>query len=69
MGFIRKDLDSFRGLVTEVKQRASQTEDMVRDHDADLCTLKAKVKALEAWAEDVKNRNRRNNLRILGLPS
>lgn len=54
--------------MSEVEQRVSQTEDTVRDHVADLHTLKTKVKVLEARAEDAENRNRRNNLRIIGLP-
>lgn len=66
--FIQKDFDSFRGWVTEVEQRVSQTKDTVRDYGADLHTLKTRIKALEVRAEDAENRNRRNNLRILGLP-
>lgn len=67
--FIRKDLDSFCAAVTEVKQRVSQTKETVHDHDTDFHTLKIRVKALEARAEDAKNRNRRNNLRIQVLPA
>lgn len=66
--FIRRDLDSFRGRMAEVEQRVSGTEDTVRDHSGDLHTLKARVKALESRAEDAENRNRRSNLRIVGLP-
>lgn len=66
--FIRKDFDTLRGRMHEVEQRVSQNEDTVRDHGADLHVLKTKVKVLEARAEDAENRNRRNNLRILGLP-
>lgn len=44
------------------------TEHTLRGHNADLHTLKAKVKALESRAEDAENHNRRKNLYILGLP-
>lgn len=66
--FIRKDFDTFHGRITEVEQRVSQEEDTVHDHGADIHALKARVKTLESHAEDAENRNRRNNLRILGLP-
>lgn len=39
-------------------------EDIQRDHRADLHTLKVKVRYLEARAEDAKNYNRRNNLKV-----
>lgn len=61
-------IDSFRGRMNEVKQRVSQPEDTVCDQGADLHTLKTKLKALETRTEDAENRNRRNNLRVLGLP-
>lgn len=67
IGFIRKDLDSFRQRGTKVEKRVSCTEDPIRDHNVDLHYLKIKVKPLVAWAEDAENHNRRNNLRILGL--
>lgn len=40
----------------------------MREHTGDLHTLKARVKALESRAEDAKNHNRHNNLRIVSLP-
>lgn len=66
--FIRKDLESFCSWVTEVEQRASQTEGTVHEHDGDLHTLKMRVRVLEAQAEDAENCNRLHNLCILGLP-
>lgn len=68
IGLIHMDLNSFRGGVTEVEQRVSSLEDVQRDQNADLHNLKIKVKHLEARAEDAENRNRHNNLRIIGLP-
>lgn len=65
--FIRKDLNSC-GHVTEGEHRVSQAEDTLCDHSMDLHMLKVKVKSLEAQAKDSENRNRRNNLWILGLP-
>lgn len=65
---IHRDMDRFRERVTEVERRVSSMEDTQRDHHADLQILKSKVKVLEARAEDAKNRNRRNNLWVLGLP-
>lgn len=59
VGLIRKDMD---------KQRIGNTEDAVTEHGAALRTLQTKVKALEYRAEDMENRNQRNNLRIVGLP-
>lgn len=57
-----------RQRVTEVERQVGDTEDMVRDHSASLHTLQVRVKHLEARAEDSESRNRRNNLRIIGLP-
>lgn len=65
---ICRDMDRFRERVTEVEWRVSSTEDAQREHQTDLQTLKAKVKVLEARAEDAENRNHRKNLHILGLP-
>lgn len=68
IGLIRQDFEKVRQRVTEVERRVGDTEDTVRDHSASLHTLQVRVKHLEAKAEDSENRNRRNNLRIIGLP-
>lgn len=65
---IRRDMDRFRDRVTEAERRVSEIEDTQRDHHAYIQALKLKVKHLENRAEDAENRNRRSNLRILGLP-
>lgn len=65
-GFIHQDLDKLRSRVTETEQRIGLTE--VMEHSAALRTLQTKVKSLDYQAEDGENRNRRNNLRIIGLP-
>lgn len=66
--FIRKGLDLFQGQLTEVEQWVSAAEDILRYHYMSLHMLKIKLKLLEACAEDSTNCNRRNDLRILGLP-
>lgn len=68
MGLIRQDIDKLRSRATESEQRLSTTEDTMAEHGVALRTLQTKVKALEYRAEDAENRNRRNNLRIIGLP-
>lgn len=63
-----RDMDRFRDQVTDVERRVSGTEDVQRNHHEDLQTLKLKIKNLKARVEDAENRNRRNNLHVLGLP-
>lgn len=46
LGLIRRDLDTFRGRMAEVEQWILWTEDVQRDHLADIHMLKAKVKHL-----------------------
>lgn len=65
---IRRNMDRFRERVGEAERRISTTEDVQREQHEDIQILKSKVKALEFRAEDAENRNRRNNLRVLGLP-
>lgn len=68
MELIRRDMDKHRDRLTEADRRVGETEDTVRDHTTSLRTLQVKMKALESRAEDQENRNRRNNLRLVGLP-
>lgn len=65
VGLLRQDMDRTR--VADTEQRISNTEDTVTEHGVALHIFQTKVKALEYRAEDAKNRNRRNNLRIVGL--
>lgn len=67
VGLLRQDMDKLRSRVAETEQRVSNTEDTVAEHSAALHSLQTKVKALEYRAEDAENRNRCNNLRIVGL--
>lgn len=55
-GLIRRDMETFRGRLTET------------EHTAELHTLHTNVKSLKFRTEDAKNCNRRNNLRIIGVP-
>lgn len=61
-------METFRGHLTEAEQHIGDTEDTARDHTTELHTLRTKVKSLEFKAEDAENHNRRNNLRIIGVP-
>lgn len=64
---IRQDMDKVCLMVSEVEQRVGQTEDTVLEHSASLRTLQARVH-MEYKVDDAENRNRRNNLWIVGLP-
>lgn len=68
MGLIRHDMDKYWDRLSEAERRVSDMEDVVRDLVASLRTLQLKMKTLELRVEDQENRNRRNNLRLVGLP-
>lgn len=68
ISLIRRDMDTFRNRLSEAERRVGDAEDVLQDHTVSLRTLQTKIKALETRAEDAENRNRRNNLRIVGLP-
>lgn len=68
MGLIRRDMDKRRERLSEVERRTGDTEDLLREHRASLHTMQVRMKAMESRAEDQENRNRRNNLRVVGLP-
>lgn len=68
ISLIRRDMDSFRARLAVAVRCVGDSEDTLRDHSASLCTLQTRVKLLENKAEDAENCNRRNNLRIVGLP-
>lgn len=68
MGLIRRDMDKYRDRLTEAERRVGDTVDTIREHGASLRILQVKMKMLESRAEDQENRNRRNNLRLVGLP-
>lgn len=68
LGLIRQDLDKLCSRVSEAERRVGQTEDIATEHTASIHTLQTKVRALEYKVDDSENRNRRNNLRIVGIP-
>lgn len=61
-------MDCFRSRLAETELRVGEAEDTLQSHGVSLHTLQTKMKTLEVRAEDAENRNRRNNLRIVGLP-
>lgn len=68
VGLLRQDLQNLRGRVREVEDRVSTLEDTTAPIPAKVEVLE---KAANSWvqrADDLENRLRRNNLRILGLP-
>lgn len=68
VGLLRQDLQNLRGRVGEVEDRVSTLEDTTAPIPLKVMELE---KAAAAWvqrADDLENRLRRNNLRILGLP-
>lgn len=54
-------------IVSEAEQRVGQVEDTISEHTTALRTLQTKIRALEYKVKDAENRNRRNNLQIVGL--
>lgn len=68
VGLIRQDLDKIRTRVAETERRVGDVEYTVTDHAVSIRALQTKVRALEYRTEDVENRSRRNNLRLVGLP-
>ncbi|XP_077340579.1 cadherin EGF LAG seven-pass G-type receptor 2 [Lithobates pipiens] len=65
---IRHDLDKIRGRLTTVETRVSDVEDTSHSYGAQLAELREQVKALQHKAIDAEDRQRRNNLRVVGLP-
>lgn len=65
VGLLGKDLQTLRGNVRELEDRVSQLEDMTTPMPAKITELE---KAADSRADDLENRLRRSNLRILGLP-
>lgn len=50
--------------VTEVEQRLSDTQDVIPQ----VAAMSKEISLLKAQTEELENRNRRNNLRIYGIP-
>lgn len=54
--------------LTEAEDRISTTEDTLRAREGEFSTLTRMVTQLQAKVDDLENRGRRKNLRIVGLP-
>lgn len=65
---IRHDLDKIRGRITEAEDRISVVEDTSQTQGNQLVELQAMVKSLQSRAEEAEDRQRRNNVRVVGLP-
>lgn len=65
---IRHDMDTFRGRMSEAEDRIGTVEDVQGSHVAQLADLHTIVKMLSNKAEDAENRQRRNNIHVVGLP-
>lgn len=66
VGILHQDMDKV-GSQPSSEWRLGQAEDTVSQHTTALRSLQTKIWALEYKAEDAENRNRKNNLRIVGL--
>lgn len=65
---IRNDLDKISGSLTEAESSVAAMEDTTAQHDQLLQSLQQKIHTLIAKSDDAKNRQHRNNARVLGLP-
>lgn len=65
---LRYDIDTVKDRTSEIERRVGAVEDTTNTIENSVHVLKQQIKVLEARAEDAENRNRRNNIRILGLP-
>lgn len=64
---IRSDLDTIKGRMTTAEQRIGDTEDATAQLTSKVSELEATVKQLKEKNDDLENRSRRSNLRIIGL--
>lgn len=72
VGLFRQDMDKVRSRLSSAEQRLVHAEDTVTDHTTTTTTTllrsqQTKICDLEYKVEDAENRNRRNNLCIVGL--
>jgi len=64
----REELDSHETRITEAEQRISALEDVTDPVDGKLKALEKLVCELSERSDDLENRGRRKNIRIVGLP-
>lgn len=65
---IRHDLDKIRGRLFEAEGRISTVEDQQGSHSSQITELQSLVNTLFHKVDDTENRQRRNNIRVVGLP-
>lgn len=68
VSLLRNDMQNLRERVKETESRISQLEDAAAPLPARLSSLEKAAGLWSQRADDLENRLRRNNLRILGLP-
>lgn len=64
---ISHDLDKLRGQLTTVEVIISYVEDTSHTHGAHLLEFRDLVRSLQHRADDVEDRQRRNNIKVMGL--
>ncbi|KAJ8358019.1 hypothetical protein AAFF_G00043480 [Aldrovandia affinis] len=65
---IKKDLSSFAGRLDTAENRIGKTEDIVAVMEDRLGKMQKVVTTLTDKCDDLENRSRRSNLRVVGLP-
>lgn len=65
---IRHDLDKIRGRLTTAEDRISEVEDDAHFQGSQLSDLQDMVRSLQHRADNANNRQRRNNVRVVGRP-
>lgn len=65
---IRHDLDKIRGRLKEAEAWISTVEDQQGSQASQIADLQLLVSSLVNKVDDVENRQRRNNSRVVGLP-
>ncbi|XP_068111018.1 uncharacterized protein [Hyperolius riggenbachi] len=65
---LRHDVSKLRDRTKELEARTSTAEDTLQHHRVVVPGALQRLTQLESRAEDAENRNRRNNLRIVGIP-
>ncbi|CAJ0966565.1 unnamed protein product [Ranitomeya imitator] len=68
VGRLRHDMQAMRGRISEVETRVSHIEDTITPMEAKLNKAAGSANAWKQKADDLENRLRRNNIRIIGLP-
>ncbi|XP_041441303.1 uncharacterized protein LOC121400993 [Xenopus laevis] len=68
LSLIKVDLQAVRERTTAVEARVSALEDMCAPVPAQLTELQQQIKQQASLLDDYENRQRRNNVRVVGLP-